>query len=167
MLPSIGVSSRARGARLWPVLLVLAACAALSGPARAQGLMTAIETKELIDLDRQFMKACQVKDRAAMERTLAPDFTVMRVIEGRELLKGGRDDFLASPQQIRSWFFHESDVRLFGEVAIVASRVSISSSQGDGNDRSGELMIVDAWRRLGSTWQLAARYSQRAEPAPK
>lgn len=150
--------------RIGSAAVFLLAAAAL---AHAQGLVPAVETKALIDLDRSVMKACQVKDRDALEQLLAPDFVGTSLFEGSELLHFTRQQFLGLNQRIEAWYFHESDVRLFGDTAIVASRVAMKSKLASGGDRSGEFLIVDAWRRLGSTWQLAARYSQRAEPAPR
>ena len=70
-------------------------------------------------------------------------------------------------QNIHARFDPESDVRLLGDAEIAASRVSLRPTQSDGTDCDGEVLIVDAWRGLGSAWHLAARYSQRAEPPPK
>jgi ketosteroid isomerase-like protein len=146
-------------------------CAALlllaAGTAGAQGLVSSVEARQLIDLDRQVWKAMQTKDRAALDQLLAPDFGLTALVEGYSLLKKTRADAMGLKQDIRAWYFHESDVRLLGDTALVASRVAMESKLADGADRSGEFLVVDAWRRSGSSWRLAARYSSRAEPAPK
>lgn len=76
----------------------LAAQTPLPQGSRAKAILDESATedtkKQLIGLDWSVMKAAQQRDRATLETLLAPDFTITRLVDSRELIVGSRDAFL-------------------------------------------------------------------------
>jgi len=112
----------------------------------------------------RWMKAWLDQDLAALDAFLAPDFTL--IIGNAPVALVPRADWLAMVPRYLCTRFAYQDVQCRGlDDLVVMSAIAEQQASVDGVDRSGRFFVTDAWRRVGDGWQVAARYSTRAEPA--
>src|SRR6476620_4378861 len=111
----------------------------------------------------RWMRAWVDQDLAALDGFLAPDFTL--VIGNAPAASVARADWLAMvPRYLCTRFaYHDVQCRALDDLVLM-SAVAAQQASVDGVDRSGRFFVTDAWRRAGDGWQVAARYSTRAEP---
>jgi hypothetical protein len=125
--------------------------------------MEAVDKKQselaLTRLERRLMEATRERDLEFLERHLAEEFTLTT---GRpEAEVRARGEWLEVTQEsyvIDSFDFDEIDVRVYGHVAVVASRYRQKASMGD-LDRTGSYLMTDVWVRRKGRWQLVCRHS--------
>ena len=112
----------------------------------------------------RWMRAWVDQDLAALDSFLAPDFTL--VIGNAAALCVPRADWLAMvPRYLCTRFaYHDVQCRALDELVLM-SAIAEQQASVDGVDRSGRFFVTDAWHRAGDGWQVAARYSTRADPA--
>jgi ketosteroid isomerase-like protein len=112
--------------------------------------------QEIVDRAHAWMEAVQRKDISALEQILAPDYAYMATNHGRRT----RAEWLATVPiyDIHRFELLESDVRDYGDVAVMLSRYRQDASVG-GTPRSGEFLITDIWVRRDDRWQVTARSS--------
>jgi hypothetical protein len=124
--------------------------------------MTDFETVR--ETSERWMRAWVDQDVAALDAFLAPDFTL--VIGNAPAALVPRDDWLAMiPRYVCTRFaYHDVQCRALDDLVLM-SAIAEQRASVDGVDRSGRFFVSDTWRRAGSGWQVAARYSTRAEPA--
>lgn len=109
-------------------------------------------------LERDWLQACQRKDRTALEELLAPEF-IVRVSSDPEHLVSRADwiqDALIN-DQVRSYRFRAMTIRAFLGVAIV-SFVRSERATISGRDTNTDSLIVDVWETNHGKWQPAARF---------
>ena len=114
----------------------------------------------------QWMRAWLDGEIAALDGFLAPDFAL--VIGNAPAACVSRAEWLAMiPRYLCTAFaYHDVQLRGLGDLVLM-SAIAEQQASVDGADRSGRFFVTDAWRRTASGWQVAARYSTRAEPAPE
>jgi hypothetical protein len=133
--------------------------------------MYAVDKKQseiaLTRLERRLMEAARQRDVDFLERHLAEEFTLTTGRPGAEVR--ARSEWLEVTQQsyvIDSFDFDALDVRVYGHVAVVASRYRQEARMGD-LDRTGSYLMTDVWIRRKGRWQLVCRHStalgERAE----
>lgn len=112
----------------------------------------------------RWMRAWVEQDLAALEGFLAPDYTL--IIGNAAAALVSRAEWLAMiPRYVCARFaYREVQCRALDDLVLMSAIADFDASV-DGVDRSGRFFVTDAWRRAGAGWQVAARYSTRAEPA--
>jgi hypothetical protein len=125
--------------------------------------MYAVDKKQseiaLSRLERRLMEAARQRDVDFLERHLAEEFTLTTGRPGAEVR--ARSEWLEVTQQsyvIDSFDFDALDVRVYGHVAVVASRYRQEARMGD-LDRTGRYLMTDVWIRRKGRWQLVCRHS--------
>jgi Domain of unknown function (DUF4440) len=109
-------------------------------------------------LERDWMGACQRKDRNALEDMLAPEFIVRSSSDPEHPV--GRADWIQDAltnHQIRSYGFRAMTIRAFLGVAIV-SFVQSEEATISGKKSNTDSLIVDIWEANHGKWQPAARF---------
>lgn len=118
---------------------------------------------ELPKLEREWMNAWIVQDRAVCDRILDDEFLLSsalgRLMSKPEWLAGATGQF-----KCESFDWQEILVRSFGEFAIVHSKTRQKASVG-GKDWSGVFMLTDVWIVRGSDWKVVTR--QGTGPLPE
>jgi hypothetical protein len=112
----------------------------------------------------RWMRAWVDQDLGALDAFLAPDFTL--IIGNAPDACVARGEWLAMvPRYVCTRFaYHDVQLRALDDLVLM-SAIAEQLASVDGVDRSGRFFVADAWRRTGAGWQVAARYSTRAEPA--
>lgn len=125
----------------------------------------------ILATSRRWMRAWVDQDLPALDAVLAPDFTL--VIGNAPAMRIARAEWLAMvPRYVCTRFaYDDAQFRDLGGGAggtlVLMSAIADFDASVDGVDRSGRFFVTDAWRRTAEGgWQVAARYSTRAEPAP-
>ena len=133
------------------------------------GRVSVIRTMSPSDIPRaaaseRWMRAWVDQDLAALDSFLAPDFTL--IIGNAPAARVSRAEWLAMvPRYVCTRFaYHDAQLRSLDDLVLM-SAVADFDATIDTVDRSGRFFVTDAWRRTGEGWQVAARYSTRAEPA--
>lgn len=113
---------------------------------------------------QRWMTAWVDQDLAALDGFLAPDYAL--VIGNAPSARIARAEWLAMvPRYVATHFaYHDVQLRALDEL-VVMSAIQEQKASVDGADRSGRFFLTDIWRRAGDGWQVAARYSTRADPA--
>jgi ketosteroid isomerase-like protein len=111
---------------------------------------------ELPDLERAWMEAWRLKDRATCDRLLAEDF-LLTSARGVLMPKSQWLDGAMGPFVCEAFAWEEILVRSFGEVAIVHARAR-QRAQVSGQDWSGTFLLTDVWAYRGGRWQVVSRH---------
>jgi Domain of unknown function (DUF4440) len=100
------------------------------------------------------------RDRAAADALLADGYALSSA--GGVAPHVPRDVWLDTLEQIdtRSLRTEIAEERIFGDVAVVASRLYWDASMGD-RDLTGEYAVTDVFTRDGSSWRPVWRVSTR------
>jgi hypothetical protein len=119
---------------------------------------------ELTALERAWMEAWIRKDREMCSRILADDFILT---SARGVLMS-KSDWLAGLAMFdcTAFAWDEIIVRLFGEVAIVHSRIRQAAAVA-GHDWSGVFLLTDVWVRRDGQWQVVSRHGTGPLQAPQ
>jgi ketosteroid isomerase-like protein len=131
---------------------------------RAIGAEAVNATDRFRTLEVNWGDAIKRQDRAAIERFLAPDYSLTIAVSGR-LSVIDRESWLkaaTSTYVVHSFSIESIVVRDYSSVAVVSSLYRQSATV-DGSDRSGEFFLTDVWVKTGDEWRVSARYSIRAE----
>ena len=115
------------------------------------------DERTLIDLQIDWMAAWQRLDYDRLEELLAPEFTLT---SARSDWLVDRAEWLRLLDQVRNESFEYSDflVRVFGDAAVVKSRLSQVARVGD-QPWNETFMLTDVWVRRDGRWQVVARHS--------
>jgi ketosteroid isomerase-like protein len=113
----------------------------------------------LARLERGLIEAVRDRNLDWLERHLAEEFTLTTGRPGAEV-RSRREwlDVTRDRYEIESFEFVEVEVRVYGHVAVVASRYR-QKARLDDLDRSGTYLVTDVWLRRGGRWQLVTRHS--------
>lgn len=110
-------------------------------------------------LTREYQAAVAARDLEALERLLAPEFTLTTGRPGNEVR--GRAEYLritADRYAIDEFAFEELEVIELGpDAAVVRSRY-VQRGSMDGADRSQPFLMTDVWARRAAGWQLVTRH---------
>jgi hypothetical protein len=113
------------------------------------------------------MEATAARDLDFLERHLGEEFTLTTGRPGAEVraraewLEETRDRYV-----IESFEFLEMDVRTYGHVAVVASRLR-QQGRIEELDRSTDYLMTDVWVRRKGHWVLVARHASPLEAAAR
>ena len=115
------------------------------------------DEQTLIDLQNAWMAAWQRLDYDRLEEILAPEFTLTSARSDRLV---DRAEWLRLLDQVRNESFEYTDflVRVFGDAAVVTSRLSQVATVGD-QPWNETFMLTDVWVRRDGRWQVVARHS--------
>lgn len=115
----------------------------------------------------RWMRAWVDQDVAVLETSLAPDFTLIIGNAPGNIVT--RAQWLAMIPRYVCTRFAYRDVQLRTlDALVLMSAIADFDASVDRVDRSGAFFVTDAWRRAADgAWQVAARYSTRAQPGPE
>lgn len=116
----------------------------------------------LAGLQSAWMQAWIDRDRPTLEAILDEDFVL--TVSANPSAPVTRSRWLAATETYLATDFSYDwmHVRLFGDMAVVASTATQTASVG-GQDRSGTFFLTDVWRKTDGRWRVAARHSSRPE----
>lgn len=154
-----------------------AALAAQAPPVASPVPQDAALNAEFVKLEREMMDArvryadpANAEDGgrslAELEGFLAPEY--MLTMSSRPAQPIGRADWLARARRYPIQEFRQRDLvaRRLGHTVVTSlahrQRAGVGAQQAD---RSGELWLVDIWRRVDGRWRVASRYSGKVEEA--
>ena len=107
-------------------------------------------------LEREWMEAWRLKDRATCERLLAEDFLLTSargvLMPKSQWLAGAMGPFVCE-----AFAWDEILVRPFGDVAIVHARARQRARVSD-QDWSGLFLLTDVWVFRDGRWQVVSRH---------
>lgn len=115
------------------------------------------DEQTLIDLQNAWMDAWRRLDYQRLDEILAPEFTLTSARSDRLV---DRAEWLRLLDQVRGESFEYSDflVQIFGDAAVVKSRLSQVATVGD-KPWNATFMLTDVWVRREGRWQVVARHS--------
>lgn len=122
-----------------------------------------VDEQEIRRLQQEWMDAWVRQDMPALERILAPEYTLtVSAMPSRPIT---RDEWLSMVQRYTAKRFEYRDmaVRHLGDVAVVSSIGRGIGAQVDGADRSFPFFLTDVWQKRDGRWQVVARYSSMPE----
>jgi ketosteroid isomerase-like protein len=121
------------------------------------------DTTRLEEIQRELATAWVARDRATIERLIAPDWTVTHV-EGQRLTRPEvfRMMFETDANQMEPSTVDEIDVRLFGDAAVVTGRTHARGSLS-GVPYDMRLRFTDVFVRRSDQWQAVASHATRIE----
>jgi hypothetical protein len=119
-------------------------------------LQTRDAEKELPALEREWMEAWRLKDRATCERILGHDF-LLTSARGLLMSKSQWLDGAMGPFVCESLEWDEIRVRPFGDVAIVHARAR-QRAHVNQQDWSGLFLLTDVWAWRDNRWQVVSRH---------
>lgn len=105
------------------------------------------QSKEMEDLNLNYIRSVQQSDVAWFERNLAPDFVCCRP-DGEFLDRGQFLKFTAKPVAFSNLKAHEVAIRVLGDFALIHARTTFSLADG----REGSSRYTDAWARRDGRW---------------
>lgn len=146
------------------MLACLAAMLLLAIPHVPQGVTDS--SQELVEIQQQLAKAWMAADRVAIERIIAPEWTLTGT-DGRLSTRADvlRDVFETKVHRITAIEIDDVRVRLFGDAAVVTGR---THGRGRYNDVAYDVWIrfTDVFVRRDGRWQAVASHASLVT-APK
>ncbi len=116
--------------------------------------------QELIRLQNDWMDAWRRRDREALERILAEDFTLTSVITDDLVNKATWLKTALGPAVCKEFRYEKFHIQLYGDTAVVKSRYHQQGTL-DGKDWSGDFLLTDVWIRRNGVWKVVTRHSSR------
>jgi len=116
------------------------------------------ELQQFLTLEEDWMKAVARKDKDALNRFMADEFTLTSAYSTGDIIT--RDEFLKNIQAVKQneLSFYNATVGIYGDVAILKARIKDSYTM-NGEDRSGDYLITDVWVKREGRWQIVTRHS--------
>jgi ketosteroid isomerase-like protein len=117
------------------------------------------DTARLREIQQELAAAWAARDRATIERLIAPDWSVTHV-EGQRLTRPEvfRMMFETDAIQSEPSTVDEIDVRVFGDAAVVTGRTHARGTQS-GVRYDLTLRFTDVFVRRGADWQAVASHA--------
>lgn len=116
------------------------------------------EEEELLRLDREWNEAYPRLDIDALGRIIADDWLCIdgagRRITKRQLL----ERVSSAPNFPASHVFDETDLRLFGDAAVVTGRLSFDAPDDEGRTMRASQRYTRVYARRGGRWQAVATH---------
>ena len=124
------------------------------------------DVARLKQIQQELAAAWLARDRATIERLIAPDWAVTHVA-GQRLTRADvfRDMFESDATRMESTTVDDIDVRLFGDTAVVTGRTHASGSQS-GAPFDVRLRFTDVFVRRSDQWQAVASHATLIAPQP-
>lgn len=122
------------------------------------------DTTHLRTIQQELAAAWIARDRATIERLIAPDWQATHVA-GQRLTRPDvfRDMFESDANVIASMTVDEVDVRVFGDSAVVTGRTRAQGAQA-GVPYNVTLRFTDVFVRRGDQWQAVASHATLIAP---
>ena len=113
----------------------------------------------LQEIQHELSAAWMARDRATIERLIAPDWSVTHV-EGQRLSRAGvfRGMLESDATQIEASTLDDIEVRLFGDAAVVTGRNHARGTQA-GTPFDVRLRFTDVFVRRDDHWQAVASHA--------
>lgn len=117
--------------------------------------------RELIQLEREMMVAVRDHDRDVLERVIADDFLLTSSESNGPLapkqayIRTAMDEKLLTVDSFR---FHDFRIRVYGDVALVHSRLDWRSTFL-GQPWISDFLMTDVWVRRDGRWQIVSRHA--------
>ena len=119
---------------------------------------------ELIRLEHELNDCIIRGDLDVLDRILADEYVL--IVPDMPPGRFDRDAYIAVAKTVKADSYRYEDflIRVYGEVAIVASRYEQVATYGS-VERGGTYAISDVWVRRDDRWQLTLRHSTRRSAA--
>ena len=119
----------------------------------------AADIARLQEIQQELAAAWIARDRAVIERLIAPDWSVTHVA-GQRLTRADvfRDMFESAATQMQSTTVDDVEVRLFGDTAVVTGRTHALGTQS-GAAFDVRLRFTDVFVRRDGRWQAVASHA--------
>ena len=126
--------------------------------------MSDTDIARLRQIQQELSAAWMTRDRATVERLIAPDWVVTHVA-GQRITRAEvfRDMLESDATQITASDVDEVDVRLFGDAAVVTGRTHARGTQS-GAPFDVWLRFTDVFARRGDQWQAVASHATTIAP---
>jgi ketosteroid isomerase-like protein len=118
----------------------------------------------LREIQQELPAAWMARDRAALERLIAPDWVVTHVA-GQRITRAEafRDMLDSDATQVTASDVDDIEVRLFGDAAVVTGRTHARGTQS-GAPFEVRLRFTDVFVRRGDQWQAVASHATLIAP---
>ncbi|MDX2184239.1 MAG: nuclear transport factor 2 family protein [Gemmatimonadaceae bacterium] len=139
---------------------------AQSTAARSAGARGPAEVQAVLSAEQALLQAMSARDRAALERLLAPQFLLVSAAEGERIPRSAWVAGLLDRRSVDAGVLESAEGRVHapGVVTLVA-RVRWTVRDGATLVEQSTYDITDTWVRRGARWQLAARHSSIPRPS--
>lgn len=120
---------------------------------------SSVDEKQLLMIQQQLARAWVERDRAFIERVLAPEWSVTQAdgtIRSRATVL--HEAFVARTVSIESMVIDDVTVTLFGDTAIVRGRTEATGVAGDRRG-SARLRFTDTFIKRNGQWQAIASHA--------
>jgi ketosteroid isomerase-like protein len=110
----------------------------------------------ILRLANDWMRACQARDWALLERLVAPGFTMTGaagVVDRAAWMRNA-----AERMTLETFSYTEPVMSFYGDVALMRSRWNQTATL-DGRPWNGEFLLTDVWVRREDGWQVVTRHS--------
>jgi hypothetical protein len=115
---------------------------------------------DILGASERWMRAWQDQNRNALERLLAPDFTL--VVSTAPHYHFNRKDWIdlaTGPYACTRFAYEHVQFHRLNADIVVMSAIADQDAGLGLEDRSGRFFVTDIWKRFGRTWKVCARYS--------
>ena len=114
---------------------------------------------QLRDIQQQFVRACVERDRAFIERILAPEWSVTQA-NGSILTRANllRTAFETEALRVTSMVVDDVTVRMFGTTAVVRGR-TVATGTDKGIAFNVRLRFTDVFLKRNGEWQAVSSHA--------
>jgi ketosteroid isomerase-like protein len=145
------------------VVCALAACAVFAfGQMKSDAPKGGSVEESLKQMERDWVKAGQTKDAAALDKIIADDWTAIEYDGKTENKAQALADLKDTSNTLGSITLGEMKVKVFGNTAVVQGSDTEKSTY-KGKDTSGQYMWMDVFVNRGGKWQAVASESTKVE----
>ena len=121
---------------------------------------SANDFNNILSASERWMRAWQAQDRAALEKVLAPDFTlVVATAPHYHFDRENWIDLAVGPYRCSRLLYENVQFHRLSADIIAMSAIADQDAALGREDRSGRFFVTDLWKKNGSSWQISARYS--------
>lgn len=99
-------------------------------------------------------------DRPTLEKLMAPDFSLHRWDNTRDLTRATWFDILFNHVNITEFEQSAIVARVYGDLGVVTSKYSVWRGTFDDIPLDTHGYLMDVWRRTNGGWQIVSRTSQ-------
>jgi ketosteroid isomerase-like protein len=130
---------------------LLEGCALTAEPPAAPAATVALLTAQAHRWDQAIVR----KDRAAIEANMADDFRQIDGAGNVETKQSFVDDLMSPDLVIEPYQVEDFDVRLYGDVALLAGRTRMTGRY-QGKPFSSHYRYIDIYVKRGGAWQIVS-----------
>jgi ketosteroid isomerase-like protein len=145
-----------RPLRAFSSIIVLAFVALLAQPAASASL----QEQEVMAITQAACDAFRLRDIAAAERILAPEFTLVGTDASVQNLKQALDEVRAGDPQYDRFENHSMTARVYGDAAVVQGITSLKGRSG-GKPFAVDVRFTDTLVRVNGRWTIVVSHVTR------